>query len=88
MGFLELRCLNGVSEEVRRGAQGDSLQESGKSGLHAHGDGERVLLSSHGRGIGPQDALKDSQGLSRVTAGNPGFPRPVPVTSGSFSGCL
>ena len=43
MGFLELRCLNGVSEEVRRGAQGDSLQESGKSGLHAHGDGERVL---------------------------------------------
>ena len=22
MGFLELRCLNGVSEEVRRGAQG------------------------------------------------------------------
>ena len=24
MGFLELRCLNGVSEEVRRGAQGTS----------------------------------------------------------------
>ena len=43
MGFLELRCLNGVSEEVRRGAQGDSLQASGKSGLHAHGDGERVF---------------------------------------------
>ena len=43
MGFLELRCLNGVSEEVRRGAQGDSLQESGKSGLHAHDDGERVF---------------------------------------------
>ena len=43
MGFLELRCLNGVSEEVRRGDQGDSLQESGKSGLHANGDGERVF---------------------------------------------
>ena len=43
MGFLELRCLNGVSEEVRRGAQGDSLQVPGKSGLHAHGDGERVI---------------------------------------------
>ena len=43
MGFLELRCLNGVSEEVRQGAQGDSLQESGKSGLHVHGDGERVF---------------------------------------------
>ena len=88
MGFLELRCLNGVSEEVRRGAQGDSLQESGKSGLHAHGDGERVLLSSHCRGIGPQDAPKDSQGLSRVAAGNPGFPGLEPVTSGRLSRCL
>ena len=74
MGFLELRCLNGVSKDVRRGAQGDSLQASGKSGLHAHGDGSGSLLSSHGRGIGPQDAPKDSQGLSRVAAGNPGFP--------------
>ena len=88
MGFLELRCLNGVSEKVRRGAQGDSLQESGKSGLHAHGDGEQVLLSSHGRGIGPQDVPKDSQGLSRVAAGNPGFPGLEPVTSGRFSRCL
>ena len=43
MGFLELRCLNGVSEEVRRGDQGDSLQASGTSGLHVHGDGERVF---------------------------------------------
>ena len=43
MGLLELQCLNGVSEEVRRGDQVDSLQESGKSGLHAHGDGERVF---------------------------------------------
>ena len=31
---------------------------------------------------------KDARGLSRVAAGNPGFPRLVPVTSGSFSGCL
>ena len=30
-------------KDVRRGAQGDSLQASGKSGLHAHGDGERVF---------------------------------------------
>ena len=45
--------------------------------------------SSHGRGIGLQDALKkDFPGLSRVGAGNPGFPRLVPVSSGSFSGCL
>ena len=51
--------------------------------------GSASLLSSHGRGIGPQDVLKkDSGGLSRVAAGNPGFPRLVPVTSESFSGCL
>ena len=32
-------------------------------------------LSSHGKRLGPQDALKkDSRGLSRVPAGNPGFP--------------
>ena len=47
------------------------------------------FLSSHGRGFGPQDTLKkDSRGLSRVATGNLGIPRLVPVTSGSFSGCL
>ena len=43
MGFLELWRLNGVSEEVRWGAQGDSLQAPGKSVLHVHGDGEWVI---------------------------------------------
>ena len=48
-----------------------------------------ALLSSHSRGIGPQEALKkESRGLSWVLAGNPGFPRLVPGTSGSFSGCF
>ena len=48
--------------------------------------GSAALLSSHGRGIGPQDSLKgESRGLSRVEAGNPGFPRLVTVTSASFS---
>ena len=43
------------------------------------------MLSSHGRGIGPRDALKkDSRGLSRVSAGSPVFPGLVPVTSGRF----
>ena len=61
----------------------------GKSGLHPMARGSESLLSSHGRGIGPQDALKkDSRGLPRVAEANPGFPRLVPVTSGSFSGCL
>ena len=43
MVFLDLWRQNGVSEEVRWGVQGDSLQVPGKSGLHAHGDGERVI---------------------------------------------
>ena len=48
-----------------------------------------ALLSSHERGIRPQDTLTgESRGLSRVAAGNTGFPRLVTVTSGSFSGCL
>ena len=47
------------------------------------------MLLSHGRGIGPQDALKgESRGFSRVAAGIPGFPRLVTVTSGNFSWCL
>ena len=47
--------------------------------------GNASLLSSHGRGIGIQDALKeDFRGLSRVASGNPVFLRLVPVTSGSF----
>ena len=38
-----------------------------QSGLHARGEGSASWLSSHGRGLGPRDALKkDSRGLSRV----------------------
>ena len=41
---------------------------------------------ARGRGIWPRDVLKKvSRGLSRVEAGNPGFPRLVQVTSGGFS---
>ena len=50
---------------------------------------EEALLSSHGRGIKPQDASKkNSRGLSRGVAGNSGFPRLVPMTSGSLAGFL
>ena len=46
--------------------------------------GSVALLSIHCRGIRPQDALKgEFRGLSRHSAGNPGFPRLVRVTSGS-----
>ena len=48
--------------------------------------GSASLLSSHSRGIWPRDVLKKvSRGLSRVEAGNPGFPRLVQVTSGDVS---
>ena len=37
--------------------------------------GSTALLSSHGRGIGPQESLKgEYRGLSGVAAGKPGFP--------------
>ena len=46
-------------------------------------------LSSHGKRLGPQEALKkDSRGLSRVAAGNPRFPRLLQGTLGNFPGCL
>ena len=43
MGFLELCCQFGVSHEVRQGAKGASRVVPGKSGLHARGEGERVI---------------------------------------------
>ena len=47
----------------------------------------KQTASVYDTGIGPQDTLKqDSQGLSPVAAGNPGFRRLLPVTLGSFSG--
>ena len=76
-----------------------SRDRTGSSGrlLWCHGSqismdvawGSASLLSSHGRGIKPQDASKkNSRGLSRGVAGNPGFPRLVPMTSGSLAGFL
>ena len=38
---MQRQC--GVSHEVVRGAQGASHVALGKSGLHAHGEGERVI---------------------------------------------
>ena len=48
MGFLELQRQCGVSHEVRRGPQGASRAAPGKSGLHARGEGERVLALDNG----------------------------------------
>ena len=50
---------------------------------------ERGIALESRHGIWPPHALKgESRVLSRVVAGTPGSSRLVPVTSGSFSGCL
>ena len=80
VGFLS--CYDGELRELLLWPQGSPVSIRVASG-HA------ALLLSHCRGIGLQDALKgQSQGLSQVAAGNPGFPQLVTVTSGSISGCL
>ena len=61
----------------------------GKMSLHSSCEGEHGIVSSRGRGIGPQAELKgEYRCLSGVAAGNPGFPRHVTVNSGRFSGCF
>ena len=79
-GFLPRHDEDLREPLVRRQGSQDSMRVA---------RGSASWLSSHGRGLGPRDALKkDSRGLSQVVAGYPGFPRLMPVTSGSFSGCL
>src|SRR5574337_545718 len=72
------RCDGDVSETLL-GGQGSRVSMRVARGSAS-------LLSSHGRGTWPRDVLKKvSRGLSRLEAGNPGFPRLVQVTSGGFS---
>ena len=53
----------------RRGSQGASRAAPGKSGVYACDEEEPINVSSHGREIGTQDALKkESRGLSQVAA--------------------
>ena len=68
-------------------ARSVSLSWGGKEvGSPCEWRGGARLYSSHSRGIWPRDVLKKvSRGLSRVEAGNPGFPRRVQVSSGGFS---
>ena len=56
-------------------------------GSPCEGDRERIIALESWWGICPRDVLKKvSRGLSRVEAGNPGFPRLVQVTSGASHG--
>ena len=89
-GWVFPRCSTGSSGSLSCGAREVRSPMRVARGIAS-------LLSSHGRGIGPQYALKkDSLGLSRVAAGNPRFQiqldkRPLsPGTSREASGvpCL
>ena len=78
MGFLRLLRPWGFSHEARRGPQGASCAAPGKSGLHAHGEGELVITleswetARSSRGV--------EEGLSRSFSGCGGKPS-FPLTS-------
>ena len=88
-GFSRTAAPLCVFSRGTMGYSGSLLCGTREVSFPACGEGSASLLWSHGRGIGHQETLKkDSPSLSRVTSGNSGFPRLVPVTSGSFSGSL
>ena len=71
-GFLELRRPWGLSHKARRGSQEPLVRHQGSQVSMGEARGSASLLSSPGRGLGPQDTLKkDSRGFSRMAAGNP-----------------
>ena len=98
-----LRKGTPLASRVAQGVSGPSSSVCGTHGSlrTMHGGGSapsccaftnRVAFeegsgSSHGRGLGPRDALKkDSRGLSRGTVGNPRVPGLLPGTLGNFPG--
>ena len=88
-GFLELRRPWGFSPEARRGSQGASRAAPGKSGLHARGEGERVLALESREGT--RASRRVEEGLSRSLSGGGGKPSCLLedyVVLGSCLGCL
>ena len=65
MGFLELQRQCGVSHEVLRGAQGASHVALGKSGLHAHCEGERVIALESWKVYRASRTVKERRGIVR-----------------------
>ena len=75
MGFLRLLRPWGFSHEARRGPQGASRAAPGKSGLHAHGEGELVLTLESWETARSSRVVEE--GLSRSFSGcggKPSFP--------------
>ena len=76
-GFLELRHPWGFSPEARRGSQGASCAAPGKSGMHARGEKERVIVLESWEGT--RASRRVEEGLSRSfsgCSGKPSFPSP------------
>ena len=67
-GFTELQRLCGVLRRYAGELREPLVWRQGSQVSMREARGSTSLLSSHGRGIGPQVALKDSRGFSRVTA--------------------
>ena len=71
----------GVFLELRWGTKGAFRVPQGGPVSIRVARGSVALLSINCRGIWPQDTVKgEFQGLSRIAARNPGFPRLVTVT--------
>ena len=60
MGFLRLLRPWEFSPEARRGSQGASRAAPGKSGLHARGEGERVMA------LESQEGTRASRRVTKV----------------------
>ena len=74
-GFTELQRLCGFLRRYDGELREPLVWRQGSQVWMREARGSASLLSSHGRGIGPLDALKkDSQGLSRVATRIPGIP--------------
>ena len=67
MVFLELRRQCGFSHEVRLGSQGTSRAAPGNSGIHARGEGERVMALESREGT--RASRRVEEGLSRSFSG-------------------
>ena len=88
-GFTELQRLCGFLRKYDGELREPLVWRQGSQVSMRVARGSASWLSSHGRGLGPRDALKKgSRCLPRGAAGNPRVPRLLPGTLGNFPGCL
>ena len=89
VGFLDCRASAGFLTRYERELREPLVWRQGSQVSMRVARGSASWLSSHGRGLGPRDALKeDSRGLSRGAEGNPRFPRLLPGIGPIWMCCL